>query len=63
MRKAERKRPLVRIMFKSQENIKVYVERRRSGFFRLKIRTSGGVLMNAVMNTKLTKNAEHFLTS
>jgi hypothetical protein len=60
--KAARKRPLVRIMFKSQENIKVYVDKRRSGFFWLRIRTNGGVLMNAVMNTKLTKNAELFLT-
>ena len=41
----------------------MYVDRRRSGFFWLRIRKSGGVLMNAVMNTKLTKNAEHFLNS
>jgi uncharacterized protein YeaO (DUF488 family) len=63
VRKAERKRPLVIIMFKSQANTKVCVARWRSGFLRLRIRTSGGVLVNTVMSTKLAKNAEHFLTS
>jgi hypothetical protein len=50
-------------MFKLQDNIKVYVERWWSGSLCLRIRTIGGVFVNTVMNTKLAKNAEHFLTS
>jgi len=42
-------------MFKSQDNIKVYVERWWSGFLWLRIRTSSGVLVNTVMKHKISK--------
>jgi len=41
-------------MFKPQENIKIYVDRRRSGVFWLRIQVMGA-LMNMAMNTKLAK--------
>ena len=42
VRKTEREGPLFRIMFKSQENIKMYVDRRRrSGFLWLRLGLSG----------------------
>jgi hypothetical protein len=51
VKKAERKRPLVSIRLKSQEE--EWIVLAQGG-------TSGGVLMNTVMNTKLAKNARLF---
>lgn len=65
VRKTEREGPLFRIMFKSQENIKMYVDRRRrSGFLWLRLGLSGEDSYEYDDEHKISKKyAELFLTS